>query len=122
MSEPITRPSWERCLISRVLVVSLLVGISLSGCKEETIAEQYPAPWRQDSPAELNITLGNNRVRGCGEFYFRTRHGEAGKYAEYLVYCTGDGNSWTTYIVFPSVNKVVGPGRVYLERELPFPR
>lgn len=73
----------------------------------------YPGPWLSDGNEFGGIVnaLMQNSIRGCGEFYYRVANGD-GSTGEALVYCTRDGQSWTHYIVFYRVGKVVPTGAI----------
>lgn len=55
--------------------------------------------------------LMQNSIHGCGEFYYRLANGESSS-GEALVYCTGDGQNWTHYLVFYRVGNVVPTGAI----------
>lgn len=94
------------------IVLSVLIGFSLSACGEKerpkppkTEAEMYPGKWQESVAPDLSIALARNKISGCGQFEHRRARGGD----EYLVACTRDGERWTGYIVFPRIEKVVGP-------------
>lgn len=85
--------------------------LALGGCGEDRpFAEHYPGPWKNEPKFDLVKLLAAQHARGCGEFWWRTRDGETGPYAEYLVYCTDNfGKSWTAWLLWPGINKATGP-------------
>ena len=52
----------------------------------ETLAEQFPGPWREDVNIDIIKTLVKNNIKGCGSFVYRPHY--RGGY-EYLVRCDG---------------------------------
>ncbi|VWD62332.1 hypothetical protein BCO71033_06743 [Burkholderia contaminans] len=85
--------------------LSIASGVS-STAAAVTVAERYPAPWREDFNLEISKSLAWNKVRGCGEFKYRASSQDQD---EYLVYCTADGSMWTAYLVWTAIHKVMGP-------------
>lgn len=63
-------------------------------------------PWSEDFHAGIASALGQNKVRGCGQFAYKLM---PGKTSEYLVACIGMQGDKTGYLVFPNIGKVVGP-------------
>lgn len=94
------------------VVISVLLLLCSSLARAETFADQYPGPWRDDLKIELVKLLVANKARGCGEFWWRTRNGETGPYAEYLVYCTRDGKRWTAWLLWPGSGRAQGPSEI----------
>lgn len=91
-------------------LVAFFVALSLGGCGDEkTFAEHYPGPWKNEPKVELVKLLVAQSARGCGEFWWRTRDGETGRYAEYLVYCSPDGKTWRAWLLWPATGKATGP-------------
>lgn len=91
-------------------ICCLMVLVALGGCGDErSFADHYPGPWREDLKPELVKLLVKNSARGCGEFWWRTRDGETGQFAEYLVYCTRDGQNWTAWLLWPGSGRASGP-------------
>ena len=86
-----------------ILGVSLVV--LLSGC---TKGVSYPGEWRLHGPAfdQIATTLAQNRIRGCGEFYYKLANGEKDP-GEALVYCTRNGRDWDSYLVFYKIGNVM---------------
>lgn len=97
-----------------IRVVAVIGLLCMTGCgPEKTTFEQYPGPWQSEPKIEIVKLLVANNARGCGEFYWRTRDGETGPYAEYLVYCTRDGRQWTAWLLWPRINRAAGPAAIY---------
>ena len=104
-----------------------MLGI-LAACGQEVPASQrYPGPWQNDPNIEIIRTLAWNRVRGCGELYYRAvrdnvAHLELSKRGEYLVACS-DGAKYTLYLVFTVPNEngtIVGPAEK--PNDIPWPQ
>lgn len=72
------------------------------------LADDYPGAWQSDAPGNIIRALAVNNVRGCGEFHHKASVRNSG---EYLVYCTRDGQTWTSYLVWPNVDRISGPAR-----------
>lgn len=72
------------------------------------LAADYSGTWQSNAPANIIRTLAVNNVQGCGEFHHKPNIRNSG---EYLVYCTPDGRTWTSYLVWPNVERVSGPAR-----------
>lgn len=87
-------------------LLALIALIMVCGCQEErTLAEQYPGHW-QEPTGDVMRTLARNHVAGCGEFYQKPA---AFAQAEYAVACTRDGKNWNVWLVWPVIDKVLGP-------------
>lgn len=90
--------------------LAICFAVLLAGCDErKPFAERYPGPWKNEPKIELVKLLVAQQARGCGEFWWRTRDGETGQFAEYLVYCTQDGKEWTAWLLWPGSNRASGP-------------
>lgn len=91
---------------SQFAAAAIFVG--LSGCDQREIPlnERYPAPWREEFHVGITKALASKSIRGCGQYKYR----ESSKNRnEFLVYCTGDGSTWTAYLVWPSTGGIIGP-------------
>jgi len=92
------------------LVFSLLTFIIFScGNSPKSTSDQYPKPWREPNNEEfieIGRSLVKNQIKNCGEYYIRpsSEHNH-----EYLVGCSIDGESWSYYVVWTSVQEVMGP-------------
>ena len=110
-------------ILSTVLVVVLLAGCGISEPETQAVervpVEEYPGPWRTSGPVfdQIAMALGRNSVSGCGEFHYRYSRGNPDS-GEALVYCTRDGRTWTHYLVFYKINRVM---RVAPEDGVPNP-
>ena len=96
----------------KFIISLMLIGASLSACSNEpppTIAERYPGTWHTSFSIPISKVLVKNKITSCGEYKYRPSSLNPG---EYLVYCTRDGESWTSYIVWPNIGKASGPHRI----------
>ncbi|MDA7088939.1 hypothetical protein PH586_21390 [Pseudomonas sp. SA3-5] len=75
----------------------------------ETVAERYPGPWEYEFNFEMTRALTKAEVGSCGHFKYRASSMDRG---EYLVYCTSDSENWTAYMVWPNIEKVLGPYQI----------
>src|SRR4051794_34627689 len=71
-------------------------------------SKEYPGPWR-DPTSDVIITLAHNGAHDCGEFYERLAASSSPGAPDYLVACTPDGRQWFGYLVWPSIDKAMGP-------------
>lgn len=71
-----------------------------------TLDQRYPGAWSDAPNVGIARALGKNSVNGCGEYYYRAA---AGSTSEFLVYCTRNGTTWTSYLVWPLIEKIMGP-------------
>ncbi len=76
--------------------------------KDMSLQEFYPPPWHSEFNLGITRALIKNKVRGCGEYHYRSRYDWD---QEYLVYCSRDGKSWTAYLVWPLIGAVGRPTR-----------
>lgn len=75
-------------------------------CAEaEPPAGEYVTPWHDPAMAVTSILL-KNKARGCGEYYYLDHRSSSN---QKLVYCTPDGKSWLTYIVWVNIGRMTGP-------------
>lgn len=84
--------------------VASCVGRVFAPSPPMTKAEEYPPPWTSLS-REVTLTIYREGHR-CGEGYQRVSSRSP---QEYLVYCREAEGTWTTYLVFPLVDDVLGP-------------
>ena len=68
--------------------------------------QEYEANWNTEFHKGINTTLIKKRVRGCGEYKYKENVNHR---SEFLVRCTRDGKNWTAYLVWPKINKIMGP-------------
>lgn len=92
-------------------VLALLGVILVAGCgEEETPAEAYPGPWRNEPKIEVLKLIAKQAEGGdCNEAWWRERAQETVQFAEYLVYCRQPGKGWIAWIVWPSLKRINGP-------------
>lgn len=92
----------------RDVVGHTLLFVGLAGCAPSDIPlnVRYPGPWREDFNLNISKALGAKSVSGCGQYKFRESSRDSG---EYLVYCTRDGASWVSYVVWTKTGAVLGP-------------
>lgn len=70
------------------------------------VEKQYPAPWVTDFNFEITKALTQAKVRQCGIIKYRV---SSGSDSEFLVACSSDGDNWKAYMVWPNIDKVMGP-------------
>lgn len=66
----------------------------------------YSGTWINEPNVKINITLSRKHITGCGQYQYRT---SIDTNNEYMVDCTADGKNWKRYIVWTSIDKVMGP-------------
>lgn len=88
---------------SLLLLLGLFAGQAMA---EENLADRFPGPWQHEFSPEITKALTVNRVAGCGQYKYRE---DAKKTQEYIVYCSRDGKRWLAYIVWPSIERLMGP-------------
>lgn len=93
------KPSKHALSIMSAFILSLTA-------QAETVAERYPGPWEDEFNFEITKALTKNEIGSCGHFKYRASSMDKG---EYLVYCTSDLENWTAYMVWPNIEKVLGP-------------
>ncbi|MCR6654676.1 MAG: hypothetical protein NVV63_02445 [Opitutus sp.] len=71
-----------------------------------SVASKFERTWRTDFHFGISKALAANHVSGCGELKYKQR---ADGSSEFVVYCTRDGHVWQSYLVWPSIQKVMGP-------------
>lgn len=88
---------------SLLLLLGLFTGQVMA---KESVADRYPGPWEDEYHQAITTTLTVNRIAGCGQYKYRE---DVRQSQEYLVYCTRDGKRWLAYLVWPRLEKVLGP-------------
>ena len=68
--------------------------------------QKYEANWHTEFHRGISQALIKGQVRGCGEYKYKEN---ARHRSEFLVRCTLDGKNWTAYLVWPKINKIMGP-------------
>lgn len=72
----------------------------------DSIATQYPGPWVYEFNTPITRALVAANVSGCGIYRYRVSRESS---SEFLVYCSSDNENWTAYLVWPNLEKVLGP-------------
>ena len=100
--------SLSACYESRPSVASNTSTSSASASNNPTLSERYPSPWRTDGNLDIMKALSGAKARDCGEFKYRASAFDRG---EYFVHCSRDGANWSSYMVWISSGKVMGPNK-----------
>ncbi|RPD42743.1 hypothetical protein [Chitinophaga barathri] len=99
-------------IVMALVVIVLVWGyLSSDGCEDTgnvPTDDKYVKNWSSSSEAPIGVARAfvKNNNRDCGEFYIRESKESSG---EYLVACSRDGETWNYYIVWASIEKVMGP-------------
>lgn len=91
------------------MLKKLLVGLALLlpiAAQAESVASKYPGEWNWEYNTAISASLAQSKVRGCGITRYRVSRDSS---SEFLVYCSSDNENWKAYIVWPKINKVLGP-------------
>lgn len=72
----------------------------------ESVGEMYPGPWRSDANQSIKKVLAAQGVEGCGKYRYRVAVEST---SEFLVYCYRGNTPMAAYMVWPNINKVLGP-------------
>lgn len=72
----------------------------------QTVAEMYPAPWVNADNPSITRALSEAGVSGCGKYRYRV---SSSSKSELLVYCSRSAKVKDAYMVWPNINKVMGP-------------
>lgn len=86
-----------------MLALAALIPIAVSA---GSVKEMYPGPWVYEFNTSITGALVQAKVKGCGIYRYRVSRNSD---SEYLVYCSRDNESWKAYMVWPNINKVMGP-------------
>ena len=106
--------------VFRWALLGALASVTLAACgKKETMAERFPGPWQSSKNERLAKLLAANNVTGCEAPYWRTYHDEPS--TELLVYCSTDGKTWTAWLIWGSIKKVMGPTEPFADIPPPNP-
>lgn len=70
------------------------------------VEAQYPAPWISEFNFEITKAMTQAKVKQCGIIKYRVSRNSN---SEFLVACSSDGTTWSSYMVWPKINKVMGP-------------
>jgi hypothetical protein len=102
----------------RKIALMLMGSLALASCGEKNteaekpiwkdlpIDQRYPGPWKEDFHVGITRALAINKIEGCGQYKYRQ---SSNMDNEYVVYCTRDGKTWVSYLVFPQIEKALGP-------------
>lgn len=90
------------------LSISLLLLVACDPPQQP--AEEFTGSWKQPT-AEVMRALAVSGIDGCGEFYQKESTISPKTFA---VVCTSDQLHWTAYMVWPAINKVLGPDDMFL--------
>lgn len=72
----------------------------------ESVQDMYPGPWQYEFNTEITTALVVSKVKGCGQYRYRVSTRST---SEFLVYCSRDGEKWLAYMVWPKLEKALGP-------------
>jgi hypothetical protein len=96
--------------------LTLAGAFCLAGCGPEVKpSEHFPGPWRDLDPYVAQALARNSSRLGqlCASTTMRPAFNRPGQYGEYLVYCTYDRSEWWAFLVFPGMNEIVGPNKIF---------
>jgi hypothetical protein len=79
------------------------------------LADQFPGPWLEVTQ-DIRDLLTQRKVSACSQAAARESTRNPG---EYLLYCTSDEKTWTSWRVKPTTRTVRGPGG--LSPDIPIP-
>jgi hypothetical protein len=88
------------------LLLAVITLAPFCAVAEETLSEMYPGPWAYDFDNRITGALVQAKVKGCGIYRYRVSRNSN---SEFLVYCSRDDEHWKAYMVWPNINKVMGP-------------
>lgn len=89
----------------KIRVLGLVVLVPTMAAAE-SLSEIYPGPWRSDANQSISRALAEQDVEGCSKYRYRIA---AKSNSEFLVYCYRGGAVKSAYMVWPNINKVLGP-------------
>jgi len=78
------------------------------GTLPESFAKSHPGAWQVAPDAGITAAFAKNATPRCDQYRYRQRAGGA---PEYVVQCTKDKTTWTTYFVWPKSESVRGPAQ-----------
>lgn len=84
-------------------LVALLLPL---GAHADSVKEMYPGDWNWEYNNAITASLAQAKVRDCGIIRYRVSRDSS---SEFLVYCSNDNENWSAYLVWPNINKVLGP-------------
>ena len=96
---------------------AVLTGLTIVACHTPTLEESYAGPWR-DPTGDVAVALAHNGATGCGEFYQKESRTSKGEYAVACNASTSDQGpaAWVVYLVWPNIDKIVGPDYAAIRR------
>lgn len=97
-------PDLGRMFVRRVLL-SVCASLPLPA-SAESLQEMYPAPWVKADQPNVTRALAEADVEGCNRYRYRV---SSGSKSEFLVYCTRGGKATQAFMVWPNMQKVMGP-------------
>jgi len=71
-----------------------------------SLEEMYPAPWIKADNPSISRALTEADVEGCAKYRYRV---SSGSQSEFLVYCIRGGKATQAFMVWPNINKLMGP-------------
>jgi len=89
----------KRFLVSAALLLPF-------GAQAESVEDKYPGDWNWEYNTAISASLAQAKVKGCGIIRYRVSRDSS---SEFLVYCSNDNENWKAYLVWPNINKVLGP-------------
>lgn len=102
---------WYWAIIAGLFALMLASQINktvllFSGKGESAAMEYANQPWHKDGHPDIAKALAASNATDCGQFKYREHPKNDG---EFLVYCSNDGASWQSYLVWPRAGKALGP-------------
>ena len=88
------------------IVLGLAVFVVLAAVIPEIGKKPKYPYWSSAFHLEITQTLVKRKIRGCGEYQFKS---DGRGNSKFLVRCTRDGENWVLYQVDTSKNRVSGP-------------
>lgn len=77
-----------------------------SQSSEQSLEQMYPAPWIKAEEFSISRALSEAGIKGCHRYRYRV---SSGSNTEFLVYCTSGGEATRAFMVWPNIQKVLGP-------------
>ena len=108
------KPLRAACHCSLLLGLTCLLGTA-DARPVPLPSEQFPGPWLEVTQ-EVRDFLTLNKISACSQAAGRESSRNPG---EYLLYCTSDEKTWTSWRVKPTTRTVRGPGG--LSPDIPIP-
>jgi hypothetical protein len=91
--------------------------LALVGCHSPTLEESYSGPWGPPT-GEVAVSLARNGAKFCGEFFQKESRTTKGEFA---VACNASPSDslpavWVVFLVWPGIDKTVGPDYAAITR------